>query len=118
MVNSFASAQRDFLQNIASDQHAFADTLAFIERWYQFTPTAFRNGSVHNGVEQNQGSCKVFALAHLLQLTAEQTLRCFGEHYRDVLATPMVDNHHNLRRVLAEGLADIEFDAFPLSEAV
>jgi len=32
-----------------------------------------------------------------------------------VLATPDVDNHHNLRRVLRDGLGDISFDQFPLT---
>jgi len=43
-------------------------------------------------------------------------LQCFGQHYRDVLATPEVDNHHNLRRVLKEGLDNISFDQFPLEQ--
>jgi hypothetical protein len=47
-------------------------------------------------------------------LSAEQALKCFGEYYRDVLATPGKDNHHNLRRLQADGLADIHFDQPPL----
>ncbi|MEE3190749.1 MAG: hypothetical protein VX281_07300 [Pseudomonadota bacterium] len=31
-----------------------------------------------------------------------------------MLATPDVDNHHNLRRVLREGTDNITFDQFPL----
>jgi hypothetical protein len=92
----------------------FASTLAFIERWFDFTPTAFRNGAVANTAEQNQGSCRVLAMALQFGLTADQTLKCFGEHYRDVLATPDIDNHHNLRRLQAEGLVGIEFDSEPL----
>ena len=103
-----------FLESITSPDHQFADTLAFIELWYDFTPTAFRNGSVENKADENQGSARVFALSELLKLSREQTLACFGEHYRDVLATPKVDNHHNLRRVLREGNSDICFAQFPL----
>ena len=115
-MSDFQQAKETFLQQLNSDEHVFATTLAFIETWFDFTPSAFLNGSVANAVDQNQGSCKVFALAQLLELTQEQALRCFGEHYRDVVATPDVDNHHNLRRLLKEGLADISFDSFPLTQ--
>lgn len=113
-MTSFDQAQRQFLQALESDQHLFAATLAFVEQWFDFSPSAFMNGTVANRADQNQGSCKVFALSQLLHLTQEQTLRCFGEHYRDVLATPATDNHHNLRRVLREGLSGITFEQFPL----
>lgn len=113
-MSSFDQARTDFLQAINSDQHLFASTLAFVEQWFDFTPSAFMNGNVANHADQNQGSCKVFALAQSLNLNQQQALQCFGEHYRDVLATPDTDNHHNLRRVLREGLDNITFDHFPL----
>ncbi|MAD46231.1 MAG: HopJ type III effector protein [Oceanospirillaceae bacterium] len=117
-MSDFNQAKADFLQAIEQDTHRFADTLSFIDTWFEFTPTAFRNGNVSNSADQNQGSARVFALAERLALSTEQTLRCFGEHYRDVLATPQADNHHNLRRVQAEGLSNIEFDHFPLQARV
>ena len=117
-MTDFNSAKMTFLTSLNDSQHLFASTLAFIEQWYDFSPSAFRNGTVENSAEQNQGSCKVFALSQLLGLDQEQTLRCFGEHYRDVLATPDVENHHNLRRVLREGTGDIVFEQFPLKEKV
>ena len=92
----------------------FSSTLAFVEEWYEFSPTAFRNGDVKNKSDENQGSAKVFALSELLGLSKEQTLGCFGEHYRDVLATPESGSHQNLRRVLREGNGNIEFERFPL----
>lgn len=113
-MNNFDNALSTFKASIASDTHLFATTLAFINENFDFTPSAFRNGHVSNNVDQNQGSCRVLAMALMLGFTQEQTLRCFGEHYRDVLATPGVDNHHNLRRLQAEGLVDIEFDHAPL----
>lgn len=113
-MSNFDAALASFLQSIESDTHAFATTLVFINEWYEFTPTAFRNGNVANTAEQNQGSCRVLAFALMEKLSAEQALKCFGEHYRDVLATPDVDNHHNLRRLQKEGLVDIHFDGTPL----
>ncbi len=113
-MSDFDKALSGFLTAIEGDAHPFAATLAFINQWFDFTPTAFRNGKVANSAEQNQGSCRVLAFALLNRLSAEQALKCFGEHYRDVLATPGADNHHNLRRLQAEGLVDIDFDRQPL----
>lgn len=113
-MTEFDSALKDFLAAIESDTHQFASTLAFINQWFDFTPSAFRNGSVGNTAEQNQGSCRVLAMALQLGFSADQALKCFGEHYRDVLATPDVDNHHNLRRLQQQGLVDIHFDRQPL----
>lgn len=114
-MTDFDLALRDFLASIETETHLFATTLAFINQWFDFTPTAFRNGTVVNTAEQNQGSCRVLAIALQLGLSAEQALKCFGEHYRDVMATPSVDNHHNLRRLQCEGLVDIHFDQPPLT---
>ncbi len=113
-MSQFEQAKSDFLQQITQADFQFETTLAFIEQHFNFTPSAFNNGGVANSSEQNQGSCKVFALAELIKLNQEQALCCFGQHYRDVLATPEVDNHHNLRRVLKEGLVNITFTQFPL----
>ncbi len=115
-MSQFEHAKVEFLAQLAEDNFQFEATLAFIEQNFSFTPSAFNNGGVVNTIEQNQGSCKVFALAQLLDLSQQQALACFGQHYRDVLATPEVDNHHNLRRVLKEGLKNITFDAFPLEQ--
>ncbi len=113
-MSQFEQAKSNFLSQLEQENFQFETTLAFIEEHFDFTPSAFNNGGVLNSIEQNQGSCKVFALAELLNLSQQQALCCFGQHYRDVLATPDVDNHHNLRRVLKEGLDNISFDQFPL----
>ncbi len=113
-MTDFDNALQAFLAAIETDSHQFADTLAFINQWFDFTPSAFRNGMVDNTAEQNQGSCRVLAMALLLGLGNEQVLKCFGEHFRDVLATPNANNHHNLRRLQQEGLVDIHFEHPPL----
>ncbi|MFQ3171872.1 MAG: hypothetical protein ACI9DG_001910 [Oleispira sp.] len=114
-MSPFETAKIDFLQQLTHNEFQFETTLTFIELYYNVTPSAFNNGGIENSAEQNQGSCKIFALAELLNLSQPQVLACFGQHYRDVLATPTIDNHHNLRRILKEGIADIRFDHFPLT---
>lgn len=113
-MTSFQQAGQSFIAQLTEPDFLFSTTLEFVEQWFEFNPTAFHNGNVQNSAEQNQGSCKVLALAEYLNLDNQQTLLCFGEHFRDVLATPDVDNHHNLRRLQRDGRTNIQFDQFPL----
>ena len=98
-----------FTAQLRSGQHRFADTLAFIAQHYRYQPCAFRNGEVENAAGQNEGSCKTLALALLEQLDDGQALLCFGEHYRDVLATPQGSDHGNIRALMRHGLAGVQF---------
>ena len=97
---------------------AFADVLATIARHYDYTPTAFANGTGErrfvNAAGENEGSCKVFAFARLHGLDEAATLALFGEHYRHVLATPEGSDHRNIRAFMRDGWAGIEFFGEPL----
>ncbi len=115
-MTDFNTAKSDFISSLDQPDFMFETTLGFIEKWFDFTPSAFNNGGVANEANENQGSCKVFALQQLLDLSKDQTLKAFGQHYRDVVATPDVSNHHNLRRVLKDEIGDITFDSFPLKQ--
>lgn len=89
---------------------AFAEVIATIDEYYEFTPTAFTNGDVHNAANQNNGSCKIFAFAALHQLSAESTLACFGDFYRqDVLEHPDNTDHQNIRNFIRHGWQGIQF---------
>ncbi|MDF2643665.1 MAG: type effector HopJ1 [Pseudomonas sp.] len=100
-----------------SGEHAFADTLAFIEEAYDYTPQAFTNGDVQNAAGQNEGSCKTLSMALLEGLTDEEALLAFGEHYRSVQATPEDTDHANIRALVAHGLAGVKFETLALKRA-
>jgi hypothetical protein len=107
----------EFLQKLecSPEQVDFNDTMAIIDNLYEFTPTAFRNGELHNAPGQNSGSCKLFAFARLQGLSEQQTLACFGAYYReDVLQHPEGTDHQNIRQFMRGGWAGIEFAASPL----
>lgn len=104
------SPLNDFRAKLRSEHFTFAETLAFIAEHYQYQASAFDNGSVHNTAGQNEGSCKTLGLALLEDLSLEETLRCFGEHYRSVLATPTGTDHGNIRALLETGLAGVRFE--------
>ncbi|WP_060484933.1 HopJ type III effector protein [Pseudomonas sp. NBRC 111123] len=101
--------------SLASGQHVFADTLAFIAGNYSYQPQAFNNGGVENAAGQNEGSCKTLGLALLEGLSDQEALLAFGEHYRDVLATPEGNDHGNIRALIKHGLAGVKFTELPLS---
>ncbi|MEU9714962.1 HopJ type III effector protein [Streptomyces sp. NPDC047976] len=101
--------------SLASGEHEFADTLAFVAEHYDYQPQAFRNGELENGAGENEGSCKTLGLALLEGLTDEEALLAFGEHYRKVLATPDDTDHGNIRNLLAHGLAGVSFAGQPLA---
>jgi|SRR5699024_6960905 len=108
----------EFLHRIQQPEHCFADTLAFIDSHYQYTPSAFDNAGLHNPAGSNQGSCKILGLALLEQLTTEQALLAFGEHYRWVLAHPDKTEHANIRQLIQHGLGQVTFSQLPLSRLV
>jgi len=96
--------------NQTPEQITFAETIAVIEENYNFSPTAFENGVLHNTIEQNLGSCKVFAFAEIHNLSEEATLACFGDYYRkDVLNNPNGIDHQNIRNFIKTGWDGIAF---------
>lgn len=105
----------DTLRNsLASGEHLFADTLAFIAAHYNYQPQAFSNGGVENAAGQNEGSCKTLGLALLEGFSDQEALLAFGEHYRSVLATPEGTDHGNIRALITHGLAGVKFAEPPL----
>lgn len=107
-----------FLSRLRAGETDFEDTITLINTLYDYTPTRFHNGLTDTLVSepgQNEGSCRIFAFARLHGLSAEDTLRCFGRHYRDVLADPAGSSHGNIRRFMKDGWAGIRFDGVALT---
>jgi len=91
---------------------SFETTISVIDNNYNFTPGEFKNGSLINAINQNNGSCKIFAFAQLHKLNEAQTLHCFGDYYRkDVLENPDADDHQNIRNFMNSGWQGIAFSS-------
>lgn len=89
----------------------FSETMAIIDANYEFTPTAFTNGTLQNAAGENSGSCKVFSFALEQGLSKEQTLACFGEYYfRDVVQNPNATDHQNIRNFIKTGFEELYFE--------
>lgn len=95
----------------------FSETISVIEAYYDFTATSFSNGSLENNLEENTGSCKLFAFAKKQALTKDQTLACFGNYYfDDVLKNPNGNSHQNIRNFMKTGFEELIFKGEPLKE--
>ncbi|MBS0030227.1 HopJ type III effector protein [Chitinophaga sp. 22321] len=92
----------------------FKEVIEFIETAYQHQPTAFKNGDAYNEATQNQGSAKVFAFAQLNNLSKEDTLYLFAEHYQSVLDHPEATDHQNIRQFMTHGWPGIAFEGTAL----
>jgi hypothetical protein len=101
--------------NTAPETIQFNDTIATIDAHYEFTPTAFQNGTIKNEAGQNSGSCKLFSFAKLQGLSEPQTLACFGDYYRvDVVQHPDAQDHQNIRNFIQFGWSGIVFESSAL----
>ncbi|MDF2446895.1 MAG: HopJ type effector protein [Moraxellaceae bacterium] len=103
------------LERLRNGEADFEEVIAHINAHYDYTPTRFSNGlgvdPVVNDAGKNEGSCRVFALAQLLQLAETDTVQLFGRFYReDVLKHPDGNDHGNIRRFLKDGWAGIRFE--------
>lgn len=97
----------------------FEDTIAVIQKHFDYTPTRFKNGlsetAIINEAGKNEGSCKIFAFAQFMNLDADTTLKCFGRFYQDVLNTPEGNDHLNIRNFMKDGWAGIAFQSLALT---
>ena len=93
----------------------FKETITVIEAYYEFSPTAFKNGELENNEGENSGSCKVFAFAKAEALSKVETLACFGQYYFDeVLNDANGAGHHNIRNFMKTGFDGLSFESNPL----
>lgn len=111
----------ELIQQIRSDSGRidFQQVIDAINANYDYQPTQFHNGigpdRIANAAGTNEGSCRIFAFAQLHRLSEAETLTCFGQFYRDVIATPHGADHTNIRSFIRDGWAGIRFDGIALS---
>ena len=98
------------LEKLNNNEANFADVIAFIEDNYTYTASAFTNGNQENAADQNQGSAKVLAYAKLNNLSQEDTLKLFAEHYNAVIETPNGTDHNNIRQFMENGWNGVTFE--------
>lgn len=104
------------LQDLKENKIPFSAVISNIDLFYNHRPTAFKNGDTYNEATQNQGSAKIFSFAKLNDLSEEDTLLLFAEHYQSVLHTPEARDHQNIRQFMQHGWAGIQFEGEALNK--
>lgn len=88
----------------------FVEIIAYIDANYSWQPTGFKNGELINSAEENQGSAKVLFFSKLNNLTEEDTLKLFAEHYQNVLEDTEGTSHQNIRNFMKYGWEGVVFN--------
>jgi len=96
-------AKLDALLSEEVDTMPFSDIMKTLDLHFTFRPTAFSVGDTKSTENQNQKSLRVLSFAQLLKLSKEQTLKLWGEHYKQVLQEPEGSSHGNIRAFLKGG---------------
>ncbi|MCA5005118.1 HopJ type III effector protein [Sphingobacterium bovistauri] len=106
----------ELLQQLKAKQIVFKDVLAYIDAHYIYSPSAFKNGDQNNAETENQGSARVLSFAKLNNLSQDDTLALFAEHYDAVLSTPEATDHQNIRQFMLHGWNGVYFENTVLVE--
>ncbi|SOB76438.1 HopJ type III effector protein [Marinobacter sp. LV10R510-11A] len=109
-------AVRIHLASLDGGHADFDDTLALIERYFDYNPASFHNGPLFNAAGENAGSCRVFGLGRHCSLNEADTLKLFAQHYQQVLNDPAGESHSNIRQFISSGWSGIHFEDTPLRQ--
>jgi hypothetical protein len=115
MIFNMKEQLNTLIQKSKDRSLVFKEVIEFIETHYQHQPTAFKNGENYNTAEQNQGSAKVFSFAQLNNLSKDDTLYLFAEHYQSVLNNPEGTDHQNIRQFMVHSWPGIAFEGQALT---
>ena len=88
----------------------FSEIQEIINTDYTYEPNGFTIGNIYNDSNNNQWSGKIASYAVINNLTNQETLELFGEHYQSVLDDPNGTGHANVRALIKYGLTGVKFD--------
>lgn len=87
----------------------FEDVVKLIDTYYETGLITFKNGDITNEAGENEGSAKILSYAGLSRLNKENTLKLWGQYYRDVVAKPSGEDHKNIRNFMKYGWEGVSF---------
>eukprot|EP01031_Cornospumella_fuschlensis_P036180 gene36180-43882_t len=100
---------RQFAEDIKGGKRevSIQDTLAIIDKHYEYIAVPFTVGDAQSKSNENIGDAKILSFALMTRMNEEQTLRLFGEVYRNL--SPTGTDHTNLRNFAKLGWAKVVF---------
>jgi len=81
-----------------------------IDSSYAVKVKKFKNGALQNSEKENQATGKVLSFAKLTNLSEEDTLRLWAEHFVDTAKDPTGTTHQNIREFMKNGWKGVEFE--------
>ena len=88
----------------------FEDVMEMVDKWYETQLLEFTNGDVVNKPSENDGSARVLSYAALSNLGKDDTLKLWGQYYREVKDDPDGDSHSNIRSFMKTGWEGVPFE--------
>lgn len=88
----------------------FKEIIAFIDENFEYKASSFKNGMLMNAENENQGSAKILYFAKLNNVSVEDTLKLFAEHYQAVLDDKEGLSHQNIRNFMQNGWEGVVFE--------
>lgn len=101
----------NILKSLRLKKIQFKDVLAHIDEFYFYSPSAFTNGTQSNATDENQGSARVLYFAQMNNLSQEDTLVLFAEHFDAVIDNPTGTDHQNIRQFQLNGWDGVRFES-------
>lgn len=95
---------------MSGDDVTFEEVMEIIDTHYETGLIEFKNGDIVNKQGENEGSAKVLSYAALSNLDKDNTLKLWGQYYRDVKASPDGDDHQNIRNFMKSGWDGVPFE--------
>lgn len=114
-INVWHGKINDFNQAISINAYLlsllyFSFSSKIIDTHYETGLIEFKNGDIVNKQGENEGSAKVLSYAALSNLDKDNTLKLWGQYYRDVKASPDGDDHQNIRNFMKSGWDGVPFE--------
>eukprot|EP01038_Epipyxis_sp_PR26KG_P004930 gene4930-6898_t len=103
---------KEFVQKIRSDEQfakelTYKKTIEFLDKHYNYFEVPFSCGENINPAKVNTGAAKIFSFGLMTKLTESETLKLFGEYYREL--APNGDDHKNIRNFIKFGWRGVSF---------
>ena len=107
------NAALDYIENLRSAQTGdckFSDFIAMLDSCYTAKPISFKNGDLMNNLGENAATAKLLSFAALADLSDDETVLLWCEHYRSVAETPQDTDHQNIRNFMKYGMAGVDME--------
>lgn len=101
---------REFVEKIKKNEITvtYQETIDFLDKHYDYFEVPFKCGDISYEPNVKKGAAKIFSFGLMTKMSVDETLRLFGEYYRDL--TPDGTDRPNIRNFIKYGWPGVTFD--------